>query len=145
MPRRSSRPRIPILAMFPYVSADLPYNRQALKIPTLVSTRPAFPAPQIRHPQVSTNSLRRLLARYRMSRRSIIPPRPATGLHKPTRPAGLLKFPASERPGVSADIRGGRCMLWSGLKPDRQSDLKARRPARQIAGLKVPHPGNPYS
>ena len=70
-PRRSSRLRIPIRAMFPYVSADPPYNRQALKIPTLVSTRPAFPAPQTRHPQASTNSLRRLPARCRMSGRGI--------------------------------------------------------------------------
>ena len=73
------------------------------------------------------------------------PPRPAFGSLKPAHPTNSLKFPASERPGVSADIRGSRCMLWSGLKPDRQSGLKARRPARQIAGLKVPHPGNPYS
>ena len=50
-----------------------PYNRQAPKIPTLVSTRPAFPAPQTRHPSVSTNSLRRLPARYRMSRRGTKP------------------------------------------------------------------------
>ena len=45
---------------------DPPYSHQAPKNPTLVSTRSAFPAPQIRHPLVSTNSLRRLLARYRM-------------------------------------------------------------------------------
>ena len=66
-----------------HVSTAPPYNLQAPKIPTLISTRPAFPAPQTRHPQVSTNSLRRLPARYRMSRRGTNPPRPATGLRKP--------------------------------------------------------------
>ena len=63
----------------PHASTAPPYNRQAPKIPTLVSTRPAFPAPQIRHPRVSTNSLRRLLARYHMSRRGTLPTRPAAG------------------------------------------------------------------
>ena len=38
-------------------------------------------------------------------------------------------------------VREGRCMLWSDLRPDRQSGLGAR----QKSGLKVPHPGNPYS
>ena len=72
-----------------------------------------------------------------------------SGLHKPTRPASLLKSPAPTRGAWvwrqrRRGIRGGRCMLWSGLKPDRQSGLKSRRPARQMAGLKVPYPGNPY-
>ena len=66
-------------AVLPYVFTASPHSHQASKIPTLVSARPAFPAPQIRHPPVSTNSLRRLLVRYHMSRRSTNPPRPALG------------------------------------------------------------------
>ena len=66
-------------AVLPYVFTASPHSHQASKIPTLVSARPAFPAPQIRHPQVSTNSLRRLLVRYHMSRRGTNPPRPAAG------------------------------------------------------------------
>ena len=50
---------------------------------------------------------------------------------------GLLKFPASKRPGV----RGDHCMLWSGLRHDRQSGLGPDR----TAGLKVPYPDNSYS
>ena len=38
-------------------------------------------------------------------------------------------------------VMGGRYMLWSGLKPDRQSGLGSR----QKSGLKVPYPGNLYS
>ena len=49
----------------------LPYRPQAPKNPTSNQARPAFPAPQTRHPRVSANSLRRLPARYRMSRRDI--------------------------------------------------------------------------
>ena len=64
---------------------------------TLIPTRPALPAPQTRHPWVSTNSLRRLPARYRMSRRNTNPPRPAAGSLKPTRPTDLLKLPAPTR------------------------------------------------
>ena len=59
-------PRIPIRVMFPYVSADPPYGQPAPKNPAPIPPRPAFPAPQTRHPQASTNSLRRLPARYRM-------------------------------------------------------------------------------
>ena len=80
-------PRIPIRAMFPYVFTAPPYSHQAPKIPPLVSTRPAFPTPQIRHPRVSVNSLRRLLARYRMSRRGTSSLRPAFGSLKPTPPS----------------------------------------------------------
>ena len=72
LPQPHAPAQIPIgSAGFPYVSADPPYDHQAPKISTLIPTRPAFPAPQTRHPRVSTNSLRRLPARYRMSRRSI--------------------------------------------------------------------------
>ena len=86
-------PRIPIRATLSYVSADPPYSHQAPKNPTLVSTRPAFPAPQIKHPRVSANSLCLLPARYRMSRRGTSPPRPAAGLRKPTHSTNSLKFP----------------------------------------------------
>ena len=47
--------RIRILAMFPYVSADSPYDLQAPKIPTLVSTGPVFsasPAGAVPHVQI---------------------------------------------------------------------------------------------
>ena len=59
--------------MHSYISSHPmpPYRPQAPKNPTSNQARPAFPAPQTRHPPVSTNSLRRLLARYRMSRRDI--------------------------------------------------------------------------
>ena len=49
-------------------------------------------------------------------------------------------FPATGGPCVGIDVMEGRCMLWSGLKPDRQSGLGAR----QKSCLKVPYPGNPY-
>ena len=82
----------PIRATLPYASADPPYNHQAPKIPTLIPTRPAFPAPQIRHPRVSANSLRRLPARYRMSRRSTNPPRPAAGFPRIYTPTLSRRF-----------------------------------------------------
>ena len=78
---------------------------------TLIPTRPALPAPQTRHPWVSTNSLRRLPARYRMSRRNTNPPRPAAGSLKPTRPTDLLKLPAPTGGGAWASGYGvaSRC------------------------------------
>ena len=95
-PQPHTPARIPIgSAGSPHVSTAPPCNLQAPKIPTLVSMRPAFPAPQTRHPRVSANSLRRLLARYRMSRRGTNPPRPATGLLKPTHPAGFPQIPCA--------------------------------------------------
>ena len=60
----------------------------------MVPTRPAFPAPQTRHPPVSTNSLRRLPARCCMSGRGTGLPRPAAGPLKPAHPTGLTTFPA---------------------------------------------------
>ena len=82
-------------AVPPHVSTTPSYNHQTPKIPTLVSTRPAFPAQQTRHPRVSTNSLRRLPARYRMSRRGTNPTRPAAGPPRSTHPTDPLKFPAT--------------------------------------------------
>ena len=94
----------------------LPYCPQAPKNPTSNQTRPAFPAPQTRHPRVSANSLRRLPARCRMSRRGTNPAEASgrsTQIHASNRPhhlpcasaAGplkcasgqLLKFPAPTR------------------------------------------------
>ena len=76
-----------------------PIQSPSSKNPTPISTRPAFPAPQIRHPQVSTNSLRRLLERYRMSGRGIGPPRPAAGSPRSTHPTGSRIFPATKGGG----------------------------------------------
>ena len=76
-----------------------------------------------------------------------LPPRPAAGLHKCASDRLTRTPPSNDRGhghGVCG-VRRGRCMLWLGLKPDRQSGLKARRSARQMAGLKVPYPGNLYS
>ena len=71
MPRRSPRASDPHTGHVPIRFRGSPYNLQAPKISTLVSTEPAFPAPQTRHPRASTNSLRRLPARCRMSGRGI--------------------------------------------------------------------------
>ena len=49
-------PRIPIRATFPHVSTAPPCNLQAPKIPTLVSIRPTFPAPQVPNQPGPTNS-----------------------------------------------------------------------------------------
>ena len=98
---------------------------------TLIPTRPAFPAPQIRHPPVSANSLRRLPARYRMSRRNTIPPRPAAGLRKPTRPANSLKFPAPTR---------GVWRRFATRRRRRSGDLHSSPPERRL--LRRGSPGN---
>ena len=123
----------------------LPYRPQAPKNPTSNQARPAFPAPQTRHPQASTNSLRRLPARYRMPGRGTKSAETsAAGSLKPTRQSGSLRFHRPTTGGHGhgvCGVREGRCMLWSDLRPDRQSGLGAR----QKSGLKVPHPGNPYS
>ena len=84
------------------------------KNPTPISAKPAFPASQTRHPQASANSLRRLLARYRMSRRGTNPPGPATGSRRSTHQSGLLKFHGPTTGGhgrlrrryVGIDVRG---------------------------------------
>ena len=87
-----------------YISSHpiLPYRPQAPKNPTSNQARPAFPAPQTRHPPVFTNSLRRLPARYRMSRRSTNPTRPATGLRG---------FPATK--GAALAMRCTTCTATS--------------------------------
>ena len=94
-------------AVLPYVFTASPHSHQASKIPTLVSARPAFPAPQIRHPPVSTNSLRRLLVRYHMSRRSTNPPRPASGHGAASRcdDDGGPAFKSARRPALRPRAR----------------------------------------
>ena len=89
-----------IRATFPYVSAAPPYNRQALKIPTLVSTRPAFPAPQTRHPRVFTNSLRRLPTRCRMSGRGIKSAETSDRLAQIYAPDRLTQIPCAGEGGM---------------------------------------------
>ena len=58
-------------AVLPYVSTATPYSHQAPKTQLQFQRDQRFPAPQTRHPRVSTNSLRRLPARCRMSGRGI--------------------------------------------------------------------------
>ena len=88
-PQPHTPARIPIdSAGSPHVSTASPCNLQAPKIPTLVSTRPAFPA------------------RYRMSGRGINPPRPATGLLKPTHPTGFPQIPCAN--DGEANVRAWR-------------------------------------
>ena len=110
-------------SQLPHVSAAPPYNRQAPKIPTLVPTRQRFRPHKSGADPVSTNSLRRLLARYRMSRRSINPPRPAAGLRGSTHQANLLKFTAPTR-GAWASGYGvaSRCV---GVGVDREEGCPA--------------------
>ena len=83
----------------------LPYRPQAPKNPTSNQARPAFPAPQTKHPQIPTNSLRRLPARCRMSGRGISPPGPAFGLRGSTHPTRLLKFPVQRLGGMGVRVR----------------------------------------
>ena len=76
-----------------YVSTAPSCNHQAPKIPTLVSTRPAFPAPQIKHPQVSTNFLRSIWRSTTCVVMSVpTPDETSDGLLKPTHPASSRKF-----------------------------------------------------
>ena len=70
----------------------LPHCPQAPKNPTSNQARPAFPVPQTRHPPVYTNSLRRLPARCRMSRRGTNPAEASgrsTQIHASNRPHHL--------------------------------------------------------
>ena len=64
-------PRIPIRAMLPYVSTVPTYNHQDPKNPTPIPRDQRFRPRKPGADPVSTNSLRRLPARYRMSGRSI--------------------------------------------------------------------------
>ena len=137
-------PRIPIRATFPHVSTAPQCNLQAPKIPTLVSARPASPAPQTRHPRVSTNSLRRLQARCRMPRRGIGPPRPASPAPQTrrqpvsTNSLRLRRRAARRRRQRTAPPRDAASTQWepasSGLKARLQSGFKPdTRPARRPA------------
>ena len=87
-------PRIPIRAMFPYVSADPPYNPTAPKNPIPISTRPAFRSPHIPN-QPAANHPTYVRTCTAMAR--AIPPRPAAGSRGSTHPTCLLKFPAPTR------------------------------------------------
>ena len=100
----------------------LPYCPQAPKNPTSNQARPAFPAPQIKHPRVSANSLRRLPARYRMSRRGTSPTRPASGLSRSTHPTRLLKYPGGHGYGIAWRCDDGVCVA---VGPCIQARLEA--------------------
>ena len=116
-----------------YISSHpiLPYRPQAPKNPTSNQARPAFPAPQTRHPPVFTNSLRRLPARYRMSRRSTNPTRPATGLHG---------FPATK--GAALAMRCTTCTATSSGHIPAETSVRLEQIKLQSNSLKSPEPAS---
>ena len=78
----------------------LPYRPQAPKNPTSNQARPAFPAPQTRHPSVSTNSLRRLPARYRMPGRGTKPAETSGQLTRIHTSDRLTQIPCADEGGM---------------------------------------------
>ena len=99
MPRRSSRPRIPIRAMFPYVFRGSPIQSPSSKNPDIgfdeTSVSGSANQAPIRSPRIPCADCRRGAA---CPDGAPIPPRPAAGPPRSTYPTDLLKFPATTGP-----------------------------------------------
>ena len=99
MPRRSSRPRIPIRAMFPYVFRGSPIQPPSSKNPDIgfdgTSVSGSANQAPIRFPQTPCVDCRRGAA---CPGGAPIPPRPAAGPPRSTHPTDPLKFPATTDP-----------------------------------------------
>ena len=131
MPRRSSRPRIPIRAMFPYVFRGSPIQPPSSKNPDIGFDKPAF-RPRKSPTSQSANSPTLGYICTTIARNPA--ETSAAGLRKPAHPTGLTTFPAP-----AAGLRGST--LQSGLlkfpAPTRGAWARRRLAMRRRRGPRV--------